>query len=135
MHLGDALDGAAPAAPEDKRAWLGRAMEAYGKRAAAEAEAVAKIAQVGFPYQYSHTVTDGLLPRLRKFFWFVNFSLRTLLLAKLLPGIFSPAAIVLVQRPNMSYAQVWALAAKTTRRMAAISALCLFLLLRRFMPF
>lgn len=135
MHLGDALDAAAPEAAGGTHAWLGRAMAAYGKRASAEAKAVAKIAQVGFPYQYSHTVRDGLLPRLRKFFWFLNFALRTLLLSKLPFRIFSPAAIVLVQRPNLSYGQVWQLAAATTRRIAAVSALLLFLLSRRFLPF
>ena len=38
----------------------------------------------------------------------------------LAPKLFTPAAIVLVQRAHLSYAQAWALAGRTTRRMQAI---------------
>lgn len=54
--------------------------------------------------------------------WFANFLLRTFVLAKLLPRLFSPAAIVLVQRPQLSYDAVWKMACKTTRRLQTIAA-------------
>jgi hypothetical protein len=53
--------------------------------------------------------------------WFANFLLRTFVLAKLAPRIFAPAAIVLVQRPHLSYQAVWQTAQQTTRRLQAIA--------------
>ena len=94
-------------------------MPAYEAAAAPEAEAVARIAQVGFPYQYP--ITRERSP-LQKAGWFANFLLRTFVLSKLLPRLFSPAAIVLVQRPQLSYAQVWRTAQRqrTTRRLQGL---------------
>lgn len=57
---------------------------------------------------------------LQKAGWFANFLLRTFVLSKLLPRLFSPAAIVLVQRPQLSYAQVWRTAQRTTRRLQGL---------------
>ena len=92
-------------------------MPAYEAAAAPEAEAVARIAQVGFPYQYP--ITRERSP-LQKAGWFANFLLRTFVLSKLLPRLFSPSAIVLVQRPQLSYAQVWRTAQQTTRRLQGL---------------
>lgn len=97
---------------------LRRALPAYGAACAPEAEAVARIAQVGFPYQYPLTRERNPLARP---LWFVNFLLRTFVLSKLLPKLFSPAAIVLVQRPHMTYSQVWKVAMQTTRRLQAVA--------------
>jgi 2-polyprenyl-6-methoxyphenol hydroxylase-like FAD-dependent oxidoreductase len=95
-----------------------RALPAYGKACAPEAEAVARIAQIGFPYQYPLTRERNPLARP---LWFANFLLRTFVLAKLAPRIFAPAAIVLVQRPHLSYQAVWQTAQQTTRRLQAIA--------------
>ena len=78
---------------------LRRALPAYGAAAAPEAEAVARIAQIGFPYQYPITRERNPLARP---LWFANFILRSFVLSKLAPRIFAPAAIVLVQRPQPS---------------------------------
>ena len=95
------------------------ALTAYGRACAPEAEAVARIAQVGFPYQYP--ITREKHP-LQKVGWFANFFARTFVLAKLLPRLFSPAVIVLVQRSHLSYGEAWALAERTTRRMRLLGA-------------
>ena len=92
--------------------------EASEAQEAPEAEAVARIAQIGFPYQYP--ITREKSP-LQKVGWFANFFLRTFVLSKLLPSLFSPAAIVLVQRPQLSYAQVWRTAKQTTRRLQGLA--------------
>ena len=88
---------------------------------------------ISHPHRYPIT-NDGPLPR---FAWFANFLLRTFLLSKLMPRLFSPAAIVLVQRPQLSYAQVWSTAAATTRRLrvlaATIAAGLLWPLMRRLL--
>lgn len=114
----DDSEGRGPAdAPAQARALLERALPAYGRACAPEAEAVVRIAQIGFPYQYPITREKSPLQR---FGWFANFFARTFVLAKLAPKLFTPAAIVLVQRAHLSYAQAWALAGRTTRRMQAI---------------
>lgn len=125
MMLSEALDGAAAAGGgvgdgdgDDPMATLRHALPAYEAAAAPEAEAVARIAQVGFPYQYP--ITREKSP-LQKIGWFANFFLRTFVLSKLLPRLFSPAAIVLVQRPQLSYAQVWRTAKQTTRRLQGLA--------------
>lgn len=115
VMLGEALDGADGG--DGPMAKLRAALPAYEAAAAPEAEAVARIAQVGFPYQYP--ITRERSP-LQKAGWFANFLLRTFVLSKLLPRLFSPAAIVLVQRPQLSYAQVWRTAQRTTRRLQGL---------------
>ena len=117
MMLSEALDGAAGSG-DDPMAKLREALPAYEAAAAPEAEAVARIAQIGFPYQYP--ITREKSP-LQKVGWFANFFLRTFVLSKLLPSLFSPAAIVLVQRPQLSYAQVWRMAKQTTRRLQGLA--------------
>jgi len=131
MLLARALDAAktAPSAAasaseeladgSEARALLARALPSYGAACAPEAEAVARIAQIGFPYQYPLTREKNPW---QKPLWFANFFLRTFVLAKLLPFAFSPAAIVLVQRPHLSYQAVWQLARATTRRLQAVAA-------------
>jgi hypothetical protein len=57
--------------------------------------------------------------------WFANFALRTFLLSRVAPALFSPAAIVLVQRAHLSYSQVWSLARATTRKLQAIAVAAL----------
>ena len=124
MHLARALDlPDAPDAPdalaagETPRRMLERVLPAYGAACAPEAEAVARIAQIGFPYQYPITRERNPLARP---LWFANFIMRSFVLSKALPALFSPAAIVLVQRPQLSYAAVWRKAQATTRRLRAI---------------
>ena len=131
MLLSDAFDSAetisggqlsataAEAAASRMETLVRNALPLYGQACAPEAESVAKIAQVGFPYQYPITREKSPLARP---LWFANFFLRTFVLSKLLPRFFSPAAIVLVQRPQLSYEEVWEEAAKTTRRMMALLA-------------
>ena len=111
----------------DPMAVLRRALPAYGAACAPEAEAVAKIAQIGFPYQYPITREKSPLARP---LWFANFVTRTFVLSKLLPSVFSPAAIVLVQRPWLPYEEVWRTAQRTTRRLQGLAAGLLFGLLR-----
>ena len=67
---------------------------------------------------YQYPITRERNPLARPL-WFANFALRTFVLSKLLAALFSPAAIVLVLRPQLSYTEVWALAARTTRRLQA----------------
>ena len=132
MMLATALDGhmgtsssaaSAPASGDGTRdghvTRLHDALMAYGRACAPEAEALARIAQVGFPYQYP--ITREKHP-LQKVGWFANFFARTFVLAKLLPRLFSPAVIVLVQRSHLSYGEAWALAERTTRRMRLLGA-------------
>ena len=136
MHLARALDAASPDAGGDggaaaadadaaspssssPRELLRDALPAYGRSVAPEAEAVARIAQIGFPFQYP--ITREKSP-LAKPLWFANFLLRTFVLSKLAPRLFSPAAIVLVQRSHLSYTEVWAQAQRTTRRLQAVAA-------------
>ena len=129
MLLARALDDATAAAvpppaltslltPSAAARLIERALPAYGKACAPEAEAVARIAQIGFPYQYPLTRERNPLARS---LWFANFLVRTFVLAKLAPRIFAPAAIVLVQRPHLSYQAVWQTAQQTTRRLQAIA--------------
>lgn len=125
MHLERALDQAGQLAADDTsqsvspRDLLRRALPAYGDACAPEAEAVARIAQIGFPFQYP--ITRERSPFVRPL-WFANFLLRTFVLSKLAPKLFSPAAIVLVQRSHLTYTQVWSMAQQTTRRLQAIAA-------------
>lgn len=124
MHLSRALDAALAAGTDGPEDLLGRALPAYEAACAPEAEAVARIAQVGFPYQYPITREKNPLARTA---WFANFFLRTFVLAKALPRVFSPAAIVLVQRPHLSYAAIWQKAKVTTRRLQALGFAALLL--------
>ena len=121
MHLHRALQATpdGDGATDDAREMLGRALPAYSETSGPEAEAVARIAQIGFPYQYPITREANPLQRIG---WFANFFLRTFVLAKLAPKLFSPAAIVLVQRSHLSYQQVWRMAGETTRRLQGIAA-------------
>jgi 2-polyprenyl-6-methoxyphenol hydroxylase-like FAD-dependent oxidoreductase len=116
MHLSRALDAAAEGTKNVNKL-LHRALPAYGMACGPEAEAVARIAQVGFPYQYPITREKNPLARTA---WFANFFLRTFLLSKAFPSLFSPAAIVLVQRANLSYSTVWRKAEATTQRLFAL---------------
>jgi len=131
--LDEAQSSAAPsAAPEaapstalaaaTARRTMAHALDLYGARCAPEAEAVARIAQIGFPYQYPITREKTPFARLA---WFANFALRTFLLSRVAPALFSPAAIVLVQRAHLSYSQVWSLARATTRKLQAIAVAAL----------
>lgn len=131
MHLAHALDEASasmtddespalPAAAPPPRKLLRHALPGYGRACAPEAEAVARIAQIGFPFQYPITRERNPLARPM---WFANFLCRTFVLSKLAPRFFSPAAIVLVQRSHLSYTEVWAQAQSTTRKLRAIVAL------------
>ena len=102
MHLSKALDDAQvdPGAAVSTATFLRGALSAYGNACAPEAEAVARIAQVGFPYQYPITRESNPL---QKIGWFANFFLRTFVLSRLAPNLFAPAVIVLVQRAHLSY--------------------------------
>ena len=143
VMLASALDGAAAStgvsasAREDQTsaqpamALLRKALPAYEQVCAREAECVARIAQIGFPFQYNQG------PKGAQFLWFANFALRTFVLSKVAPAFFSPAAIVLVLRPHLRYSEVWALAQQTTRRLratlAVVVATLVWPLLRRAM--
>jgi len=113
-----ALDAArnASASPHGPKEMLEAALPAYGRAAKKEAEAVARIAQVGFPYQYNQGTA------LERGLWFANFMLRTFVLSRFAPKLFSPAAIVLVQRSHLSYSEVWKLAGSTTRRIWTLAS-------------
>ena len=131
MHLADAFDtvdaDAAAARREGEHAEADAGDEAmpllravlpeYGRTCAPEAEAVARLAQIGFPYQYNN---GGAVVRA---LWFANFAARTFVLSKLAPALFSPAAVVMVLRPNLGYSEIWARASATTRRLRALGAL------------
>ena len=116
--LNMALDAEGTAGTDSSGRALKRALKAFGSAAAPEAKALAKIAAVGFPYQYS-AMNNHLLCRAA---WFANFKLRSQVLAKLAPRYFHPSVISLVPRTELSYSQIWEMAAKTTRRIYALSA-------------
>ena len=137
MHLARALDEAeatqessvassstssAGATSTPPRRLLAKALPAFGKACAPEAEAVARIAQIGFPYQYPLTREKNPLARPM---WFANFLLRTFVLSRVAPGLFAPAAIVLVQRSHLTYREVWQQAQRTTRLLQAGAAVAL----------
>ena len=61
---------------------------------------------------------------------FANFLLRTFVLSKALPALFSPAVIVLVQRAHLSYQECWRRAEATTRRLQALGAVLALLAVR-----
>ena len=96
---------------------------------------MARIAQIGFPFQYPVTRERNPLARPM---WFANFLLRTFVLSKLAPRLFSPAAIVLVQRSHLSYSEVWTQAQSTTRKLQTIAVLAVLATgwqaFRRFVP-
>ncbi|MEW5297579.1 MAG: hypothetical protein WDW36_000781 [Sanguina aurantia] len=93
---------------------LAAALPRYEAVRKPEILALIRLMQIGFPYQYNQDQTA-------KFFWSINFTAR-LLLNKLLPFLFSPAAFVMVQDPTLSYSQILQKADATTARIFGLCA-------------
>ncbi|GAB5356334.1 hypothetical protein AAMO2058_000281800, partial [Amorphochlora amoebiformis] len=103
-----------------------KVIQKYETERAPDAKALARIAQIGYPYQYSQSMWRSKL-------WFVNFVLRTFILSKILPSIFDPSAIVMVQKSELRYSEIWSRAQRTTRRILfTISALAIAIACRSF---
>ncbi|MEL7035239.1 MAG: NAD(P)/FAD-dependent oxidoreductase [Cyanobacteria bacterium J06592_8] len=66
-----------------------------------------RLAQTAFPWQYNQDIA-------RKRLWIINFLFR-LILSRLLPFIFNPAAFILIQNHQLSYREIWQKAEKTTQ--------------------
>ncbi|MGC9527381.1 MAG: FAD-dependent oxidoreductase [Limnospira sp.] len=85
---------------------LSRALPLYESLRAPDTAALAKLAQIGFPWQYNQN-------QFRKNLWRVNVIL-IVLLNRLLPQIFDPPAILMISNYNLSYDEIWRKAQKTT---------------------
>ena len=86
-----------------------------------DTKALIRLMQIGYPWQYNQAP-------IRKKLWSINFILR-LLLNKILPFLFSPAAFFLIQKHQLSYQQILEKAERTTRILYAIMVMLLFLLM------
>mmetsp|Transcript_11778 Transcript_11778/g.16300 ORF Transcript_11778/g.16300 Transcript_11778/m.16300 type:complete len:421 (+) Transcript_11778:120-1382(+) len=87
----------------------------YEEIRAPEAKSLIHIMQIGWPYQYGQD-------RFREKFWMLNFVLRTFILNKILPFLFNPAAVIMLQDSRLRYSEVWRRAQQTTRRLLACLA-------------
>uniref|UniRef100_A0A7S3ZD29 FAD-binding domain-containing protein n=1 Tax=Lotharella globosa TaxID=91324 RepID=A0A7S3ZD29_9EUKA len=125
-----ALDAAAEAktGQKDQTAILKTAAQSYEKLRVPESEGLIKVMQIGFPYQYGQ---DPLAEKL----WMVNFVLRSFVLSKILPRVFYPAAVIMLQDATLRYSEVWRREQQTTRRLFAFLGLgAALVFFRQFMP-
>lgn len=88
-----------------------------------DTEALVRLVQIGYPWQYNQAP-------LRSKLWNINFLFR-LLLSKLLPFIFSPPAFFLIQNSQLSYKEIWVMVQRTTKYLyvLGIILMCVFLIL------
>ncbi|GLC39051.1 hypothetical protein PLESTB_001287900 [Pleodorina starrii] len=105
MGLAEALDQAGGD--------LGTALPLYESRRAPEAAALVELMTFGAPYQYNQDT-------LRRTLWALNVALRAAL-HKLAPWAFAPQTFVLVQKAEVSYAQMLQRVHATTRRIWALA--------------
>ncbi|MEB3339968.1 hypothetical protein [Okeania sp.] len=64
------------------------------------------MSQAAFPWQYNQDI-------LGKRLWSINFFVG-LLLNKILPFIFAPPALIMIQNHKLSYGEIWSMAERTT---------------------
>jgi 2-polyprenyl-6-methoxyphenol hydroxylase-like FAD-dependent oxidoreductase len=102
---------------------LNRALPNYELERSPDVKAVVRLAQVAFPWQYNQAP-------LRTALWSINFFLR-LLLARLLPYVFSPQAFFLIQNHQLSYQEIWVRVQRTTQTLFVLGLMlmCGFLAL------
>jgi len=102
---------------------LNRALPNYELERSPDVKALVRLAQVAFPWQYNQAP-------LRTGLWSINFFLR-LLLNRLLPYIFSPPALFLIQNHQLSYQEIWSRVQRTTQTLFVLGLMliCGFLAL------
>ncbi|MDJ0600797.1 MAG: NAD(P)/FAD-dependent oxidoreductase [Crocosphaera sp.] len=103
---------------------LSQALPIYQQRRQEDIEALIRLVQISYPWQYNQ---DPLQKKL----WNVNFLLR-LLLSRFFPFIFSPHSFVLIQNHELSYSEILAKSNKTTRILLTIGIILIFLFI--FIP-
>ncbi|QSJ15912.1 FAD-dependent monooxygenase [Nostoc sp. UHCC 0702] len=102
---------------------LDRALPLYESLRLADTEALVRLVQIGYPWQYNQAP-------LRSKLWNINFLIR-LLLSRLLPFIFSPPAFFLIQNSQLSYKEIWVMVQRTTKSLYVLGfiVICGFLVL------
>ncbi|BAY61475.1 hypothetical protein NIES22_15400 [Calothrix brevissima NIES-22] len=86
---------------------LSQALPQYQKIRQPDVQALIRLVQISYPWQYNQ---DSLQKRL----WSLNFFLR-LMLNKLLPFVFHPHSFVMIQNHELSYSEILAKSNRTTQ--------------------
>jgi 2-polyprenyl-6-methoxyphenol hydroxylase-like FAD-dependent oxidoreductase len=100
---------------------LSQALPRYQKLRQPDIKALIRLVQISYPWQYNQDP-------LQKQLWSLNFFLR-LLLNRLLPFLFNPHSILLIQNHELSYSEILAKSNRTTQNLAILGGLAILTLL------